>query len=171
MTSPHLRRLANDYAGMLDLVGSSELISFHSLGSPPSKYIVKMSCLGLVQVKDVLLRSSEHEFDLLLSENFPKLPPRVVWKTAIFHPNFKPPDVCMGDIWYPGLSLAELCVALCELVQYKSFNIYDPLDTQAAFWLWEELSRDESIVPIDGRPVVNPQFEITASPRHDPVEE
>ncbi|MFP3986314.1 ubiquitin-conjugating enzyme E2 [Streptomyces sp. E11-3] len=171
MTSPHHRRLTNDYAGMLDLAERSELISFHSLGNPPTKYTVKMSCLGLAQLKGVLMKSDEHEFDLVLGEKFPVLPPTVVWKTAIFHPNFKPPTVCMGDIWYPGLPLAELCLALCELVQYKSFNIYDPLDTQAALWLWEELSRDETIVPIDPRPAVVPAFEITASPRPEPGKE
>ncbi|MEU2280693.1 ubiquitin-conjugating enzyme E2 [Streptomyces sp. NPDC013178] len=171
MTSPRHRRLANDYAGMLDLAQSSELISFHSLGNPPTKYTVTLRCLGLVQIKDVLVQSEEHEFDLVLGEKFPVLPPVVVWRTAIFHPNFKPPDVCMGDIWYPGLSLAELCVALCELVQYKSFNIYDPLDGKAALWLWEQLNVDETIVPIDPRPAISPEFEIIATPRPEPGEE
>ncbi len=92
------------------------------------------------------------------------LPPSLVWQTRIFHPNIKPPNVCTGDIWYPALSLAELCTALCELVQYKQFNIYSPLDADAAAWLYQLLQNDHPGIPVDTRPVLDREFEIAVRP-------
>jgi len=106
------------------------------------------------------VESSNHQFILLLDDNFPFTPPSIHWQTPIFHPNFKPPSVCMGDHWYPGWSLSELCEVIIEMVQYKQFNIYDPLDKQAATWLENALEEQEISVPVDTREIRDLGFEM-----------
>lgn len=160
MTHPRIRRLQSEYRDMLELAQSSSLISFTSRGSPPTRYEVTLTCTGLICVNNEIFRAEDHRFELTLDDSFPMTAPDIVWRTAVFHPNIKPPQVCTGDIWYPAYSLAELCVSLCELVQYKSFNIYDPLDIEAAAWLHNLLQSDRPEIPVDHRPVRNVQFDI-----------
>ncbi len=127
---------------------------------PPTSYEVTLTCAGLVKASDLIAKTFTHRFGLILDATFPMTPPTIIWKTPIFHPNFSPPHVCTGDIWYPALSLAQLCTSLCEHVQYKYFNIYDPLDMDAATWLHAFLQTDNPEIPIDRRPVIDPEFSL-----------
>ncbi|MBW4700904.1 MULTISPECIES: ubiquitin-conjugating enzyme E2 [unclassified Micromonospora] len=166
--TPRDRRLDTEYTDMRQLVRASSMVTFTAHGLPPTRYDVVLTCRGLVFNQEELGLSSHHEFTLTLGGSFPLLPPEIVWKTPIFHPNIRPPRVCTGDIWYPGMSVAELCVQLCELVQYKSFNIYDPLDRGAARWLGINLEADEPVVPIDPTPVRDLAFDLDLRPRASP---
>jgi ubiquitin-protein ligase len=163
MIPSRLRRLENEYTEMRELAKASSMIDFLPLGAPPSRYEITLSCIGLCRVGDQLIELDRHRFDLSLGNDFPQFGPTIVWKTPIFHPNILPPTVCTGDIWYPALSLADLVVSLCELVQYKSFNIYDPLDMNATQWLSTQLEQDPPGIPVDPRPVRDPEFEIDIS--------
>ena len=165
MNGPRLRRLQNEYEGMLELAQTSSLISFSSRGQPPVRYEIVFTCEGLMRIGSEVYRTAEHLFTISLDDTFPMLPPSLVWRTRVFHPNIKPPSVCTGDIWYPALSLAELCIALCELVQYKQFNIYSALDTDAATWLYGQLQSENPSIPVDRRPVLDREFEIEVLPR------
>jgi ubiquitin-protein ligase len=167
MTAPQLRRLENEYAGMLELAQASSLVSFTSRGVPPVRYEVSLECGGVIRVGSEMYPSSEHRFTITLDDAFPMLPPLLTWHTRIFHPNIKPPNVCTGDIWYPALSLAELCTTLCELVQYKQFNIYSALDHDAATWIYRQLQSDDPGIPVDRRPVRDRDFEIEVRPHEE----
>lgn len=167
MTSPRDRRLEAEYAAMQELAQSSSLIEFTSRGSPPSQYNVTLSCRGLVRYGERISGLSHHEFTFILGNSFPLDPPDIVWKTPIFHPNIKPPLVCTGDIWYPKLTLADLCTSLCELVQYKSFNAYHALDHDAADWLVAQVLSEHLDIPVDRRPVRDADFDLEFHPQGD----
>ena len=158
--SPRDRRLQSESEEMKSLAESSSLLSFTSAGVPPTHYSVTTTCRGLMRWSDKVAETRVHEFDIDLGEGFPLLPPSVVWRTPIFHPNIKPPHVCTGDIWYPGISLAEFCVEICKLIQYKSFNLYDPLDQEASIWLAVELAEENPGIPVDDRSVTDLDFDI-----------
>ncbi len=155
-----MRRLQAELEGMTALQGASSLISFTASGIPPTQYAVHLSCHGLCAHEGALFVLSSHSFDILLGPDFPLLAPTIIWKTPIYHPNFRGPLVCMGDFWYPAWSLADMCTALCEMVQYKTYNIYDPLDKIAAQWLREELEENAERFPVDARPVCDLDFSI-----------
>ncbi|MET8700774.1 ubiquitin-conjugating enzyme E2 [Kitasatospora sp. NPDC058032] len=160
--SPRDRRLQSEFEEMKSLAASSSMLSFTSTGVPPTQYSVTLTCRGLMRWNDRVGETDRHEFDITLGAGFPKFPPTVVWRTPIFHPNFKPPHICTGDIWYPGISVAEFCVEICNLIQYKSFNIYDPLDVEASLWLVVRLDEENPGIPVDTRPLRDLDFEITA---------
>jgi ubiquitin-protein ligase len=145
---------------MSDLKNSSSLFTFKCEGELPTKYQVELMCGGLCRVESEVFKIGNHKFDIILEEKFPFGPPLIIWKTPIFHPNFKFPFVCMGDHWYPGWNLAEMCVTICEMVQYKSFNIYDPLNVEAVEWVKKELIENPATFPVDDRPVRDLDFSI-----------
>jgi ubiquitin-protein ligase len=161
MATGRLRRLQNEYREMEQLRDKSSLLRFTTQGNPPTRYEVQVSCRGLARYGNAVTYVEHHEFDIVLESEFPLLPPTIVWKTPIYHPNFRRSSVCLGDYWYAGSSIAELCVALCEMVQYKTFNIYDPLDNDAAIWLHNELREGPDRFPIDTRPVRDLDFDLS----------
>ncbi len=160
MSSPWVRRLENEYETMRQLRERTSLICFACEGTPPTTYHVKLHCSGLCRLGNLVVPIGEHEFDLILLPDFPVVAPKIVWKTPIFHPNFLGPDVCLGDHWYPAWCIADMCVAVCEMVQYKTFNVYDPLDRMCAAWLAHELERQPERFPVDDRPALDLDFEI-----------
>ena len=161
---PRDRRLQSEFDEMTSLSDASSLLSFTSVGVPPTRYTVTTSCHGLMRWGGRIITASHHQFDIDLDEGFPLVPPSVVWRTPVFHPNIKPPHVCMGDIWYPGFSLAQFCVEICHLIQYKSFNIYDPLDDEAGLWLAASLRAPDPEIPVDDRPIIDLEFAISPRP-------
>lgn len=163
---PRDRRLQSEYEDMRELAKSSTLISFKTHGVPPVKYEVTTWCVGLVRVAESILRSESHQFDIELGDSFPLVAPSVIWRTPIFHPNIKPPNVCSGNIWYPAMSLADYCIELCRLIQYQSFNIYDPLNQEAGLWLWATLNSENPGIPVDSRVIAGQDFEIDFLGRH-----
>jgi ubiquitin-protein ligase len=112
--------------------------AFRGEGSPPETYEVMLKARGLARDPDGKVRLRDlHRFTLYLHLDYPRRPPIVVWLTPVFHPNLLPPErnggVCIGS-WSASESLADLCRRLSDLVAYKSLNLDDPLDPEAAEW-------------------------------------
>ena len=149
-------------SGMDNLHKASSFITFSSQGVAPSQYTVHLSCKGLVRIDKSLplIVSEQHEFDILLDNDFPHVAPRIIWKTPIFHPNIAYPHICLGDYWYPAWTISQMCIAICEMVQYKTFNIYDPLNKECALWLHDALQQQPDLFPVDNRPVIDLDFDI-----------
>lgn len=63
-----------------------------------------------------------HQFDLILSEDYPFERPRAIWKTQIFHPNIMTPEdggfVCIRslDNWSFGSNLTSFVVGVENLL-------------------------------------------------------
>ena len=53
------------------------------------------------------------------------------------------------------------------MVQYKQFNIYDPLDREAALWLLAALDQAPETIPTDEREVRDLKFEIGSLHRRE----
>jgi ubiquitin-protein ligase len=151
-------RLLNEQKDLVELQNRSSLFRFQCDGVLSTSYKVILSCKGLFLEADRVFISNLHKFDIILDDQFPYLAPTIIWRTPIFHPNFKPPYVCLGDHWYPAWSLAEMCSVLIEMVQYRVFNIYDPLDPVAALWLEKALHDKPEQFPVDKRPIYDLDF-------------
>lgn len=151
-----LRRLQADWESMQRLVGESPLIEISQCsGSPPETYLVTFLCKGLIRVADAAQPSvsNTHQVEIYLHQQYPRIQPRLTWRTAIFHPNIlsgnRNGGVCIGG-WSPAETLADLCVRLAEMVQYKRYNPQAPLDPEAAEWAVEHFLH----FPVDERPIV-----------------
>lgn len=169
MATGRLRRLQNEYREMEQLRDKSSLLRFTTQGNPPTRYEVQLRCRGLTRHGSMVAFTEHHEFDIVLEREFPMMPPTIVWKTPIYHPNFRRTSVCLGDYWFAGSSIAELCVALCGMIQYKAFNIYDPLDSDAAIWLYNMLREEPDRFPIDPRPIRDLDFDLAIRSAPEPA--
>jgi len=72
--------------------------------------------------------------------------------TPIFHPNFDPTVICVGDHWTAGEKLADLVIRIGEMIAYQAYNIKSPLDGEAAMWA----DLNQSSFPVDKRSLVPP---------------
>jgi ubiquitin-protein ligase len=152
--SPRLRRLYADLAAMMELAQASDLITFVPAGNPPDRYRVTYTCRGLYLPEGATepLPLEQHIADFYLHLEYPRRPPQILWRTAVFHPNILSVDrggaVCIGS-WTPSESLADLVIRVGEMVQYRQYNPDDVLDPRAA--TWAEAQADA--LPVDDRPL------------------
>jgi ubiquitin-protein ligase len=62
--------------------------------------------------------------------------------------------VCLDALdynWSPAITLDEVCIELAEMLQYKRFNVDDPLNPEAADWA----RRNREQFPVDRRAVLD----------------
>ena len=93
----------------------------------------------------------------------------LAWLTPIWHPNIEhlePHHVCTNNVqnWFAAKPLAELVLAMGEMVQYKHYHAKwvspFPLDRTAAEWVLQ-VAEPKGIVgpnkPFDDRPLLRAQ--------------
>jgi len=146
------KRLVKEFQLMKALANSSSLISVDYFGDPPLRYTVTYHCKSLIWMNgnSAPSYSNRHQLEVYLHKEYPRRPPALKWLTAIFHPNILPPDknggVCIGG-WTPAETLDLLCLRIGEMLQYKQYNLSDPLDEEAAKWILN----NKDILPLDNR--------------------
>jgi ubiquitin-protein ligase len=138
---PRERRLLADYSELQALVAAGRL-ELSVNGPMPEHYVVSCHALGLAPGHDgrPVLRH-KHRFELYLPLDYPRHPPIIAWQTPIFHPDILPPEAQGGvcfDSWTPATSLAEVCTRLIRMVEYREFDLANPLNREAAKWAREQ---------------------------------
>lgn len=147
-----LERLREEYAGLIQLEKRSKFIKIEPIevspGFPPDKYKVSYSCRGIEGVTEdgEPIISDKHEVVIYIDHNFPNSEPTLTWLTDIWHPNIEhlpPHTVCTDNIrsWYPTRDLAQLVIAMGEMIQYKRYHARwehpYPIDETVATWVIE----------------------------------
>ena len=134
-----VRRIRNDLVDLED----REDIRVSDVGdSITFPYNLGVRLVGLRGYEAPGKTVDEHEFDVILGEDFPYERPKIRWKTPIFHPNIMAPSegggVCVADRdrWDFDSKLSDLIIRIADLV--KNPNPYNPLVsescTAAAEW-------------------------------------
>ncbi len=87
-------------------------------------------------------RTDHHEVEIELGPEFPITPPRVVWRSPVFHPNVAPmydtPQrrmekenrgiVCLGLLqksYQPAMNFEELCQILVDMAGYRNYSLIE----------------------------------------------
>ncbi len=146
------QRLQKDFQALAELDKRSSLINIESICVYKEKYKVIYFCRSLVWVNgnENPSYSNRHELEIYLHKEYPRRPPALKWLTNIFHPNILPPHknggVCIGS-WTAAEALDVLCVRIGEMLQYKEYNLTDPLDEDAAKWIMN----NQVNLPVDDR--------------------
>jgi ubiquitin-protein ligase/DNA-directed RNA polymerase subunit RPC12/RpoP len=143
------RRLRADAQAMATAFAHSQIIKATPLaGDPPEAYRIHYSIESLEPGPDGKpVPRSEHEVEIQLTSDYPRLSPSCKILTPIFHPNFDASTICVGDHWTAGERLVDLVVRIGEMIAYQAYNIQSPLDGQAA--MWADLNR--GLLPTDQR--------------------
>jgi ubiquitin-conjugating enzyme E2 D/E len=98
----------------------------HNLEPIESIYHWKAVLIGPV---DTPYENGLFELDLTFSEQYPFKPPKVLFKTKIFHPNICSGDgsICnliLGDGWSPGYTILTTCTAIYSMLSSPDWNGY-----------------------------------------------
>jgi len=146
------QRLQKEYQLLSELHKKSSLINIESICAYKEKYKVIYLCRSLIWVdgSNNPSYSNRHELGIYLHKEYPRRPPVLNWLTNIFHPNILPPHknggVCIGS-WTAAETLDALCIRIGEMLQYKRYNLSDPLDEDAAKWIMN----NQVTLPVDDR--------------------
>jgi ubiquitin-protein ligase len=168
-------RLAIEYTKLMNLAARSNFIEIQPVevqpGWPPEKYIITYRCRGIASIdkNEVPQLSDFHQVSMYMGSDYPLKEPYLKWLTPIWHPNIdhlEPHHVCTNNVqnWFAAKPLAELVLAMGEMVQYKHYHAKwvspFPLDRAAAEWVLG-VAEPKAIVgpgkPVDERPLLNPQ--------------
>ncbi|MGE5380211.1 MAG: ubiquitin-conjugating enzyme E2 [Methylocystaceae bacterium] len=137
--TPRERRLAADYEQIQNyFTGHPNIIVEPVEGRPPDRYLVTYHLQGL-RWDNRLQRPVEnnfHQAEIYLHREYPRLKPRCLMKTEIFHPNFGD-WICVGDYWAASETLADIIIQIGQMIQYQVYNTRSPVNTTAAHWARE----------------------------------
>lgn len=134
-----MRRLSSDYEEVKrNFAGHKNIIVTPVGDEPPEKYHVTYFVNGIYLLPDGRIETlGRHEVDIILHADYPRYKPICKITTPIWHPNFRDGQICIGDIWGAGESLSDIIINIGDMIQYKSWNSYSPLSSEAAQWAME----------------------------------
>ncbi len=113
-------------------------------GSPPEKYEITYHLEGL-QKSDTgdIEKADRHTITLTIPFGFPHFPPSCKPKSPIFHPDFDPAAICIGDYWEKNRSIVELINYIGDMISGKIYSTDNAFNEVAAQWYLENFSRPE----------------------------
>ena len=99
---------------------------------PSEKDISKWKAT-IVGPEDTPYQHGIFELDITFPEKFPYEPPKLLFKTPIYHPNIYKGEICLDILktnWSPSLTISKVLLSLCSLLSEP--NPKDPLNPPVA---------------------------------------
>ncbi|MFT5726035.1 MAG: ubiquitin-protein ligase [Desulforhopalus sp.] len=111
-------------------------------GDPPDQYTITYNMTGLQQSPDgSVVESNKHIVELSIPFGFPHFPPSCKPKSNIFHPDFDPAAICLGDVWEQDASLANIILYIGKMINGEAFSSKNAFNDEATTWYKENGSR------------------------------
>jgi ubiquitin-protein ligase/phage FluMu protein Com len=153
--SPRQRRLNSDLEAVTKGLLKSRYIKVVRMeGSPPEVYYVEYNVRGIESACGEQIKyRDQHLLKVQLTSGYPREQPKCQLLTPIFHPNFEPAVICIGDHWTAQERLIDLIIRIGEMIAYQSYNIKSPLDGEAAMWA----DQHEHLLPISKTDLMPPE--------------
>lgn len=104
-------------------------------GDPPDRYEITYAIKGLNKHEggDVV-ETNGHVVELTIPFGFPHFPPSCKPKSEIFHPDFDPAAICLGDFWHQDCELPDLVIYLGQLINGEFFSRTNAFNEEACSW-------------------------------------
>ncbi len=119
-------------------------------GDPPEKYEVTYHITGVYKDSSGEIQErSNHIITISIPFGFPHFPPSCKPKTEIFHPDFDPAAICIGDFWDKDRTIGDLIVHIAHMIAGHIFSTSNAFNEEAAKWYKDHGSR----LPFDDRDV------------------
>ncbi|MCU1456412.1 MAG: ubiquitin-protein ligase [Actinomycetia bacterium] len=137
--TPRDQRLVNEAALLRAAFSGSPVVEVSPVGwDPYETYRLVYTVPGVVLERGLQPRlSRRHSLILELGPDYPRLAPRVVTDSAVFHPNL---GAVIGDAvvfdreWTAARTLIDVVVRVGQMLQYQAFDVAEPANTAAANW-------------------------------------
>ncbi len=116
--------------------GHDDQISIVALeGTPPDKYEITYLLGGLQKnVDGEIEKVSSHTITLSIPFGYPHFPPSCRPKSPIFHPDFDPAAICIGDFWEKNRSIIDLIRHIGEMITGRCYSTSNAFNEEAAQW-------------------------------------
>ncbi len=141
------RRLTADHNGIVETFSQHPYIKVQAVeGNPPIRYLVTYNIKGIHWDKRLQrpVESNFHQAQIYLHRDYPRVKPRCIMNTEIFHPNFGD-WICVGDYWAAGEKLSDIIIQIGQMIQYQKYNPRSPVNVVAARWAVE----NSRLFPLD----------------------
>ncbi len=111
-------------------------------GDPPEKYEITYSIAGVCKDDsgDIVEKDS-HTITISIPFGFPHFPPSCKPKSSIFHPDFDPAAICIGDFWEKDRSISELIVHIGQMISGNTYSTSNAFNEEAAKWYQKNRSK------------------------------
>jgi ubiquitin-protein ligase len=111
-------------------------------GEPPDQYTITYSMAGLQQTAEgEVVESEKHIIELSIPFGFPHFPPSCKPKSEIFHPDFDPAAICLGDAWEQNATLANIILYIGKMINGEIFSAKNAFNDEAATWYKKHSNR------------------------------
>ena len=104
-------------------------------GDPPDQYEITYTITGMSK-KDggKIVESIDHKVELAIPFGFPHFPPSCKPKSDIFHPDFDPAAICLGDFWEQDRTLPDLIIHIGQMINGEIYSTTNAFNEEAAEW-------------------------------------
>jgi len=161
--------LEHEYRKGMKLARESGLLDLVPLTSPPycRVYVAHFKCKGLVKKHNGnIIEANEFKVSILFPLDYLRRvnPFEIVtWLVPanIFHPNIRPPFICLGRIT-PGMGLTEILHQIADIISYRNVNMNesDSLNKEACGFSRKNIHR----FPIDDRQMKRNKLNVQVGP-------
>jgi ubiquitin-protein ligase len=107
-------------------------------GDPPDRYEILYTVTGMHKTREgQIVEAINHIVELAIPFGFPHFPPSCKPKSDIFHPDFDPAAICLGDYWQQDRSLSDLIIQIGQMINGEFFSTSNAFNEEAAEWYLE----------------------------------
>ena len=107
-------------------------------GDPPDQYEVRYNLTGVYKDETgKIQQTSNHTVTITIPFGFPHFPPSCKPKTSLFHPDFDPAAICLGDFWEHDRSLTDLIYYIGKMIAGEIYSKENTFNEEAALWYRE----------------------------------
>jgi ubiquitin-protein ligase len=129
-------QLSEIYRQLRAFIDSQQAVSVKPMkGDPPEQYEVTYNISGFSKPgKGEPYLTTGHKIEMTIPFGFPHFPPSCKPKSDIFHPDFDPAAICLGEFWHQHRQIPDLIVFIGRLINGESFSTINAFNEQAASW-------------------------------------
>ena len=111
-------------------------------GDPPEKYEITYQLTGVYQDGSGQIQEKQsHAITINIPFGFPHFPPSCKPASELFHPDFDPAAICIGDFWEKDRSISDLILYIGQLISGEEFSRSNAFNEEAAQWYKDNKSR------------------------------
>lgn len=104
-------------------------------GDPPDQYDISYQIAGTSKASSGdVVESFGHSITLTIPFGFPLFPPSCKPKSELFHPDFDPAAICLGDQWDNEQSLPQLIIFIGKMINGEIYSTSNVFNQEARDW-------------------------------------
>jgi len=138
--TPRQRRLTADAEALRAEFAEHPVVTVEPVGwSPAERYRVTFAVPSarIDQATGQPAVADEHEVEMDLLADYPRVAPRCTAVSSVFHPNFGAAageEIGLTDPWAPSRTLVDIVVEISRLLQYQAYDVASRRNPVAAQW-------------------------------------